>query len=53
MILSLLFVLFVGLKITGYITVSWWIVILWLPAFLLILFIIFFWVNIPEKQKEK
>ena len=29
MLITLLFVLFVGLKITGFITASWWLVILW------------------------
>lgn len=53
MLLSLLFVLFLGLKITGYITASWWIVILWLPFILLVVFIILFWAALPEKRKEK
>jgi hypothetical protein len=43
--MSLLAVLFIGLKLTGYITWSWWWVLapLWGPVLFLIIFIFILW----------
>jgi hypothetical protein len=36
---SLLYVMLIGLKITGYLSASWWIVLLW-PVLVVLVFIV-------------
>ncbi len=51
---SLLYVMFIGLKITGYLSASWWIVLLWpVPVVLVLLVIQVFFITLAAKLSIK